>query len=189
MELQRVAPLVEHDPDRARAALLGRRIGPHVAIRAGLRPAAERARLVGAGAIQVFTDNPTAWTARSEPHEGLEVFRRQLHAWRIDLLVHASYLVNLATPDRTVLDRSIVRMGNELDAARGFGASALNVHIDDVMSPKLQRLARREPRDNERSVIQFSFELVALCRGDDNPHTLTRSVPHLEHELDKIAAS
>ena len=129
METAPVAPVIECDPDDARDGLGGRRVGPHVPIAAGLRHAAERARLVGAGAIQVFTDNPTAWTSRSEPHEGLEAFRRQLHAWRIDLLVHASYLVNLATPDPTVLDRSIVRMGNELDAARGFGASALNVHI------------------------------------------------------------
>jgi len=129
MELQRVAPLVERDPDQARAALLGRRIGPHVAIRAGLRPAAERARLVGAGAIQVFTDNPTAWSSRSEPHDGLDEFLAQLRTWRIELLVHASYLVNLAAPDPVVFDRSIIRMGNELEAARRFGAAALNVHV------------------------------------------------------------
>ncbi len=65
----------------------------------------------------------------AEPHEGLDQFRLRLRTWRIDLFVHASYLVNLATPDAVVLDRSIARMGHELDAARGFGATALNVHI------------------------------------------------------------
>ena len=85
--------------------------------------------MVGAGAIQVFTQNPTAWTPRSEPADGLDEFRAQLQTWQIDLLVHASYLVNLATPDPMAIERSIVRMGNEMTAARGFGASALNVHI------------------------------------------------------------
>jgi deoxyribonuclease IV len=104
-------------------------IGPHMPIGPGLAQAVDRARLVGAGAIQVFTDTPTAWQPRAEPHEGLTEFRRQLHASRIELLVHASYLVNLATPDPVTFERSILRMGHELDAARQFGASALNVHI------------------------------------------------------------
>jgi deoxyribonuclease-4 len=129
MDSTRVAPVIQGDPDEARAELGGRRVGPHVAIAAGLHRAAERARLVGAGAIQVFTDNPTAWSARSDPHAGLDEFRGQLRAWRIELLVHASYLINLATPDQVVRERSVLRMHHELDAARGFGASALNVHI------------------------------------------------------------
>ena len=47
----------------------------------------------------------------------------QLRAWRHRALVHASYLVNLATPDPVAIERSIVRIGHELDAAaRAFGA-------------------------------------------------------------------
>jgi deoxyribonuclease-4 len=129
MEPTPAAPVIDRDPDEARAGLKGRPVGPHVPIARCLRHAAERARLVGAGAIQVFTDNPTAWSSRSEPPDGLDEFRAQLEAGRVELLVHASYLVNLATPDPVVLERSIARMHHELDAARGFGASALNVHI------------------------------------------------------------
>jgi len=129
MQPTRVAPVFDDDPDAARDALGGRSIGPHVAIAHGMRQAAERARLVGAGAIAVFTDNPTAWASREEPPDGLDEFRGQMRAWRIELVVHASYLVNLATPDPAALERSIVRMSNEMDTARGFGASALNVHI------------------------------------------------------------
>ncbi len=110
MEPPPVAPVIVHDPDEARAALGGRLVGPHVPTSHGLRWAADRARIVGAGAIQVFTQNPTAWTPRSEPADGLDEFRAQLQTWRIDLLVHASYLVNLATPDPMAIERSIVRM-------------------------------------------------------------------------------
>ncbi len=128
-EPARTAPVVDIPPAQARAELDGRRIGPHVPTRPGLGHALERARRVGASVIQVFTDNPTAWEPRTEPHPGLEAFRKDLAAGRIGLLVHASYLVNLAAPDPMVFERSILRMGRELDAARAFGASALNVHI------------------------------------------------------------
>jgi deoxyribonuclease-4 len=122
-------PTVDVDADAARDELCGRPIGPHVPIAGGLGRASERARMVGAGVIQVFTDTPVAWTPRVEPHEGLAEFRRLLRAWRVDVLVHASYLVNLATPDSVTFERSILRMGHELDAARAFGARMVNVHV------------------------------------------------------------
>jgi deoxyribonuclease IV len=124
-----VAPVIDIEPAVARAGLQGHLVGPHVPIAAGLARAAEQAFLVGASAIQVFTDNPTAWDPRAEPHDGLDAFRESMRAGRIDLMVHASYLVNLATPDQVVFDRSVERMRRELDVARGFGARALNVHI------------------------------------------------------------
>jgi deoxyribonuclease IV len=125
----RSAPVIDVDPAVARAGLDGRSVGPHVPIACGLRHAAERAHLVGASVIQVFTDNPTAWNPRTEPHDGLDEFRKCLREGRVNLLVHASYLVNLATPDPITFERSVARMARELDAARAFGASALNVHI------------------------------------------------------------
>jgi hypothetical protein len=46
------------------AALGGRRIGAHLPLGGGMVKAAQRAREIGATAIQVFADNPTAWRRR-----------------------------------------------------------------------------------------------------------------------------
>ena len=119
----------EIDPDAARGGLLGRPIGPHVPIARGLDRASDRARAVGASVIQVFTDAPTAWAPRDEPLEGLDDFRLLMRSWRVEVLVHASYLVNLATPDQVTFERSVERMCHELDAAREFGARMVNVHV------------------------------------------------------------
>ena len=40
--------------------------------------AVERAHRIGAGALQIFTDNPTAWRRRAEPSDELEAFRALL---------------------------------------------------------------------------------------------------------------
>jgi deoxyribonuclease-4 len=124
------APAVRVDPEVARAALQGRPIGPHLPISPGLSHAAERARLVGAGAIQVFADNPTAWRRRSEPPADLDAFRRGLEDARIGpLAIHASYLVNLASPAPALRDRSVETMAAELHTGARFGARFVNVHI------------------------------------------------------------
>jgi deoxyribonuclease-4 len=125
-----LAPLIDIEPDAARAALGGRRIGPHMALGPGLQRALDRARTIGASTIQVFTDNPSAWRRRSEPRDGVEAFRAGLESADIGpLAVHAPYLVNLATPDDELRARSVEVIVSELLMARRFGAAYLNVHI------------------------------------------------------------
>jgi deoxyribonuclease-4 len=108
----------------------GRRIGAHLPLGLGMVKAVERAGEIGANAIQVFADNPTAWHRRIEPPRELPAFRQRL----IDLdiapvAIHASYLVNLAGPDEAYYPRSIEVLASELRVAPGFRARFVNVHV------------------------------------------------------------
>jgi deoxyribonuclease-4 len=92
--------------------------------------AVERAHTIGADAIQVFADNPTAWRRRPEPPRELPAFRDRLIALDIaPVAIHAPYLVNLAGPEEIFFNRSISVLANDLRAAPGFRARFLNVHI------------------------------------------------------------
>jgi deoxyribonuclease-4 len=92
--------------------------------------AVERAHVIGADAIQVFADNPTAWRRRPEPPRELPAFRDRLAALDIwPLAIHAPYLVNLAGPDETSFGRSVSVLAHDLRAAPGFGARFFNVHV------------------------------------------------------------
>lgn len=124
------APPVPIDPEEARAALGGRAIGPHLALAAGLPRALERVRATGAGAVQVFADNPTAWRRKPDPPPGIDAFRQALLDLGVGpIAIHASYLVNLATPDPEVRTRSIEVMVAELRMGVHYGARLVNVHI------------------------------------------------------------
>jgi deoxyribonuclease IV len=116
--------------DDVRRALAGRRIGPHLPLAPGLLKAAERAIEIGATAAQVFTDNPTAWRRRSEPPARLAEFRARLAEHDIGpVAVHGPYLVNLAGDDEVFWRRSIDTLVTDLQAAAGYGARFLNVHV------------------------------------------------------------
>ena len=60
----------------------GRRLGAHLPLAPGMLKALDRAEAIGASAIQVFADNPTAWRRRSEPSPQLEAFRSRATAAR-----------------------------------------------------------------------------------------------------------
>ena len=92
--------------------------------------AVERAHEIGAGALQIFIDNPTAWRRRTAPPVDLPGFRDRLVALDIwPVAVHASYLVNLAGPDETLFSRSVALLASELRLAPTFRGRFVNVHI------------------------------------------------------------
>lgn len=92
--------------------------------------AVERAHAIGADALQVFIDNPTTWKRRAAPPAELPVFRERLAALGIGpIAVHASYLVNLASPAEDLFERSVALLAHELAAAPDFGARFVNVHV------------------------------------------------------------
>lgn len=108
----------------------GRRIGAHLALGQGMLEAAERAVEIGATALQVFSDSPTTWTRRSEPPPDLAAFRARLAAAGIaPLVIHGSYLINLAGEIDELRRRSIELLAAELEAATAFGARYLNIHV------------------------------------------------------------
>ena len=108
----------------------GRRLGAHLPVAPGIAKTIDRAQEIGASAVQVFADNPTAWRRRGEPSPQLARFRERSAALDIrPVSIHASYLVNLPGPDATTFDRSVTMLIAELETAPSFGARFINLHI------------------------------------------------------------
>ena len=92
--------------------------------------AVDRAHEIGADAIQIFSDNPTAWHRRAAPPVELPAFVERLRVHDIaPVAIHAAYLVNLAGPDPEFFERSIEVLATELRGAPSFCARYVNVHI------------------------------------------------------------
>ena len=114
------------------AAMLpdGRRLGAHLAMGDGIVKAADRAGEIGATALQIFSDNPTAWERRAAASPEIPAFRERLATHAIETLaIHASYLINLAGDDETFRAASIRLLAAELETAGWFGARLVNIHI------------------------------------------------------------
>jgi deoxyribonuclease-4 len=108
----------------------GRRLGAHLATADGMVKAADRAVEIGATAVQIFSDNPTAWDRRSAASPEIPAFRGVLERAGIaPLVIHGSYLINLAGDDEAFHDASIRLVAAELETARWFGARIVNIHV------------------------------------------------------------
>jgi deoxyribonuclease-4 len=118
----------------------GRRLGAHLQVGEGMVKAVDRAVEIGATAIQIFGDNPTAWTRRAEPQPDRAAFRDRLSEHGIaPLVVHASYLINLAGPDDAFFGKSVALLAAELRDAPGIGARYVNIHTGSHRGTGVER--------------------------------------------------
>ena len=107
-----------------------RRIGAHLPLATGMVRAVDRAHEIGADALQIWTDNPTAWRRRAEPPTELDAFVERLGVHGIGpVAIHAAYLCNLAGPDPAFFAATVDILATELRGAPSFAARFVNVHI------------------------------------------------------------
>ena len=105
------------------------RIGAHTSAAGGVDRAAEEAAEIGCNALQVFTRSPRMWRGTAPSRDSIDRLwqLRQDHDLH-PLVVHGSYLTNLAAADASVLEKSMRSFRLELDNARAIGADYLIIH-------------------------------------------------------------
>jgi deoxyribonuclease-4 len=97
----------------------------------GYYRAVERGSEIGCTAIQLFTKNANQWAGKTITLDDVTLFGASLekagyaHA---DLMAHDSYLINLATPDDVLWEKSLAAFGHELDRCAMLGVPALVTH-------------------------------------------------------------
>jgi deoxyribonuclease-4 len=106
-------------------------VGIHLAVAGGgLMRAARRARQIGATALQIFSDNPTAWRRRSEaPANAAQFIAFCAEQGIAPVAIHASYLINLAGTSEPFATQSLEGLRHEMRRAPSYGASLVNTHI------------------------------------------------------------
>src|SRR6266436_5669347 len=107
------------------------RIGIHTSIAGSYVNALEAARKLGCNALQIFSASPRMWQGGSARVAELDAlaFRARRDELRLGpLVVHANYLINLASAERMLQTRSIQAFHDEIVRALALGADFLVVH-------------------------------------------------------------
>jgi deoxyribonuclease-4 len=103
--------------------------GAHVSSAGGISNAIDRAEEIGCDAVQVFTQSPRMWRPTAHIPEQVERFRaRRAEAGIASVVCHALYLVNLASPDDDLHEKSVNALRTTLETADAIGAEAVVFH-------------------------------------------------------------
>jgi len=104
-------------------------LGAHVSIAGGLPDAVRRAVDAGCGAFQIFLKSQLRWAGRRLDDAEATAFRQALSASGLrHAFAHASYLINLATPDLAAHARAVAALADELERAERLGLPFVVLH-------------------------------------------------------------
>ena len=102
-------------------------IGAHMSVAGGLDKAFERADALGCESMQIFTRSQRQWQARPVSLQEAEGFYRAWQRSNVKAVVsHASYLINIASPDAAVCAKSAAALREEVERCR-------HLNIDDIV--------------------------------------------------------
>jgi len=105
------------------------RLGAHESVAGGLHLALERAESVGCESLQIWTKNSRQWEPPPLDESAIHPFRAAPEHLQVHPIVaHASYLINVASPDDTLYRRSIRALSDEVTRCEQLDIPYLVLH-------------------------------------------------------------
>ncbi len=122
------------------------RLGAHVSVAGGTHNAFERGRDIGCDALQIFVKNASRWRGRVLADDEVASFREQHADTGWPVVAHASYLINLASPDDELSEKSLTALSDELERCDRLGVPGLvlhpGAHVGEGVEAGVERVAR-----------------------------------------------
>ncbi|MFZ0769089.1 MAG: deoxyribonuclease IV, partial [Acidimicrobiales bacterium] len=155
-------------------------VGAHVRGGGKLIPSLEYGEEIGATSIQVFTQSPRMWKPSQYAPEVLAAYRvaETQHPTITATFCHATYLINLATAELELYEKSVECLTHNLSVARGMGSSGLVLHVgshkgagfDDVVRQIADAFERAlEEADSAPEGVADCPILIENAAGIDGP--------------------
>lgn len=105
-------------------------LGCHLSIGKGFSKTLDEAESLGINAIQIFSHNASSWRMKEITGEIATSFQQRFARSSVEFIViHTMYLLNLASPDDALYDRSILSLEEEIRRAGILGIDQIVTHI------------------------------------------------------------
>ncbi len=120
--------------------------GAHMSIAGGVSKAFARGEHIGCDTMQIFCKNDRQWSARPYSPEEIAAYKAEQERTGIrPVVVHASYLINMAAPAEDLWSRSIAGLVDELERCALLDIPYLVVHpgahVGSGVEAGIQRIA------------------------------------------------
>ena len=106
------------------------RLGVHVSISRGLLGALIKAESINCTAMQIFVRNPRGYSRRKLTDEEIKVFKKKrVGAGISPLVVHGSYILNLASKDKELREKTVALVKDDLKICNKIDAELYVIHF------------------------------------------------------------
>lgn len=170
------------------------KLGRHLPTSSRPVQATEIAQTLGCDTIQIFVNNPTAWRQPQEPppKPGKPDLPTAFASAAAEhglapIVVHAPYLINLASPDDSIFDKSVILLGGTIQRASRFGARYVVFHIGSHRGAGVDAGVARIVNGLRRILPETPEDLIVLLENDVGAgYEMGARIEHLAAVLDAL---
>ena len=162
--------------------------GAHVSTSGGIHTAIDRAEAIGGESLQIFTQSPRTWRPTNHDPANFERFKeRRAEAGIQGVVCHALYLVNLATPDEEIYEKSVTTLMNTVDVACAIEADGVVFHVGSHLGAGFEAGLEHVVPALERALERCSETTWLLIENSAGAGgTIGRSVDELAVLVDRL---
>ena len=116
------------------------RLGAHISTAGGAYRAFERARGACCDSFLIFTKSNRQWAAKPFSDDDITFYKNAVaeYADLHPVSVHAAYLINVASPDPALWEKSYLALKEEVERAAALGISLITFHPGSYMTSSEQ---------------------------------------------------
>ena len=105
-------------------------LGCHLSIGKGFTGAIEAAEDLGINTLQIFSHNASSWRMKPISEQAAAAFQARYTDSSVEyIIIHTMYLLNLASPDEALFERSIAALEEEIRRAGLLGIDRVVTHL------------------------------------------------------------
>lgn len=148
------------------------KLGKHVSIAGGLHKSVDRAQNIGCNAMQIFVKNPRGWQGKELTEEACLKFREVREEAGLDpVVVHATYLINIASPKEDLWQKSVDGLIDDYRRSVRLGADYLVFHPGSHTGSGVEAGMEKIARGIDRVLDEVEGETGLLLENVDGSGT------------------
>jgi len=138
--------------------------GSHLSIAGGLHNALEHAQTLALDTVQVFTKSQQQWKVRPLGERAVADWNVALDrlGWSDRVVCHASYLINLASPDRDLWKKSVAMMTTEIERCQALRIRYL-VHHPGAFTTSSEQEGIERIADAYAKILKSTSGYDTIC--------------------------
>ncbi len=170
------------------------KLGRHMPISSKPIEAVQIAQQIGCETIQIFVNNPMSW--RQSPDTPSQPGKIDLPTafaqacvkyGQSPVVVHAPYLINLASPDNSIFDKSVALLRGTIQRAARFGAQYVVFHIGSHRGAGIEAGIQRIAAGLRQALPETPDGMMVLLENDVGAgHEVGYRIEHLAAALDLL---
>ena len=163
-------------------------LGGHVSASGGIFLSPERASKFSFRTFQVFSKNQMQWSATPLTAEDANKFREEVTARNMSgIMIHASYLLNMATPNPELKAKVLDAFAEELGRADHLGIDYLNFHPGSANGTTENEALRNIAENLNELIVKDQKCTILLETSAGQGKTVGHTFEQLAEIIDQVS--